>query len=274
MAVVVAAGLIVALLSVPAAHASTGTAEDAECSAYPIVYLVHGINQGPTVAQPQLSQSPELSSVVTDLENNTDVPPFYWQTIVYPAASTLNVAATWDTYMNDGERNLQSSVAYWNARTCSGDEHIALVGYSMGAWVIDKWLQDHQSEWGEVSAVTLFGDPCWTSSGDNEGLVRLFLYNYGCGPGNDYPYPAAKSSVPFPVHSYTLNLDPVTGYGFRGGGNRLVPTVEARRAHQLAVAVGCKNTSCPHYDYQVGQSGAGLVQDGANVVAAAFAKYA
>lgn len=272
VAVAVAAASMAAV-SVPAAHASTTQAADSECNGLPIVYLVHGIAQGPTVANPQLSQSPELSSFVTDL-GDTDDTSFNYTRVLYPAASRFNVAVTWDTYMNDGERNLQSDITQGNDGTCRGDEHIALVGYSMGAWVVDKWLQQHRSEWSEVTAVTLFGDPCWTSSGGNEGLTRLFLGSYGCPPSKDYPYPAARSSVPFPVLSYTLNKDPVSGYGFHGGQLSLPPIVFANREVQLAAAAACLSpVTCPHLDYQNGWIGAGAVQDGANIVAAGFAKY-
>lgn len=270
---VAAVAASMAAVSVPAAYASTTQAADSECNGLPVVYLVHGIAQGPTAAHPQLSQSPELSSFVTDL-SDTDDTSFIRQPVIYPAASRLNLVATWDTYMNDGERNLQSAITYGNDRTCRGDEHIALVGYSMGAWVIDKWLQQHRNEWSEVTAVTLFGDPCWTSSGGNEGLTRLFLGSYGCPPGKDYPFPAARSSVPFPVLSYTLNKDPVSGYGFHGGQPSLPPNVFANREKQLAAAIACISpVFCPHLDYQNGWIGAVDVQDGANLVADIFAEY-
>jgi hypothetical protein len=235
------------------------------CRTYPIVYLVHGIGQGPTVSHPQLSQSPTLYTFATDLRDTTS---FTARPVPYPAADGFNLVATWDTYMNDGVRNLQSDITQGNNSTCAGYRHIALVGYSMGAWVIDKWLQQHKSEWNEVTAVTLFGDPCWTSPKYNEGLTRLFLADYGCPPAKDYPYPAARSSVPFPIFSYTLNKDPVSGQGFSGS----FTTLNADR--QLASAIACLSpVTCPHLDYQTGWIGAGAVQDGANIVAAAFGRY-
>jgi hypothetical protein len=264
-----AAAACTAAVSVPAAHASTTSATEAECNDLPIVYLVHGMNEGPTVSHPQLSQSPTLQSFVDDMNEDTPgnyySPSYYAQPVVYPAASRLNVGATWDTYMNDGERNLQSAITSWNNRTCSGYRHIALVGYSMGAWVIDKWLKDHKSEWGEVKAVTLFGDPCWTKPKYNEGLTQLFLFGYGCPSTTHYPYPAASSSVPFPIGSYTLNKDPVSGQGFSGG----LTVLNADR--QFASAAACLSpVTCPHLDYQNGWIGEGLVETGAEFVALHF----
>ena len=236
-------------------------------STKPIVYYVHGIGQGPTVSHPQLSQSAELSTFDQDLSETIGNWTYTAKPVLYPAADGFNLLGTWDTYMNDGVRNLQSDITQGNSSTCSGDRHIALVGYSMGAWVVDKWLQQHKNEWNEVTAVALYGDPCWISSGHNEGLTRLFLLSYGCPPSKDYPDPAAKSSVPFPVESKTLNLDPVSGDGFHGGLGDL-------REVQLAAAIACVSArTCPHLDYQYGYSGAALVNDGATLVADQLEKY-
>lgn len=266
--VAVAAALTVAVCVPAVASAATATAATStatNCNDLPIVYLVHGINQGPTVSNPQITQSPTLLSFRNDLESDTDIPGFKWWVIEYPAASGFNVVATWDTYMNDGERNLQSNITSWNKRTCSGDRHIALVGYSMGAWVIDKWLQDHKSEWGEVKAVTLYGDPCWHNSHFNYGLTRLFLDSYGCGPASTYPYPEAKAQVPFPIVSYSLNLDPVSGDGYQGSFS------VANTAAQGQAALTCwTGLLCPHLDYQTGKIGSGDVYDGASLVAKQF----
>lgn len=238
------------------------------CNAKPIVYYVHGIGQGPTVSHTQLSQSATLYSFDLDLSGIIGLNSYSAKPVLYPAASSFNVGATWDTYMNDGVRNLQSDVTQGNNSACAGDKHIALVGFSMGAWVIDKWLQQHKNEWSEVTAVTLFGDPCWTSPGHNEGLTRLGLLGYGCPPSKDYPYPAAKSSVPFPVKPYTLNKDPVSGQGFSGGYTVL------NEDRQLLSAIACVSvTTCPHLDYRIGYQGAALVDQGAVLVAGQLKKY-
>jgi hypothetical protein len=239
------------------------------CSTKPIIYYVHGIGQGPTVSAPQLAKSATLESFNEDLSALIYGYTYTAKPVLYPAASVFNLGATWDTYMNDGVRNLQSDVAQGDKATCAGDRHIVLVGYSMGAWVVDKWLQQHRNEWGEVAAVTLFGDPCWTSSGDNEGLTRLFLGSYGCPSGKTYPYPVAKGSVPFPVASYSLNKDPVSGLGFGGGSLHLV-----NKSKQLAAATACVSSKiCPHLRYQLGQSGAALVEQGVTLVANQLKKY-
>jgi hypothetical protein len=266
-AVAFAAAACTVAVSMPAANASSAKAAAAECDGTQVVYAVHGIGQGPTVSHPNIKQSPTLYDFQQDLkkyDSDAQVIP-----ILYPAASSFNVGATWDTYVNDGERNLQPKITSHVNATCPQwrAKSVSLVGYSMGAWVINKWLNDHKSEWNLIDTVVLYGDPCWTSPGDNEGVTRLFLNNYGCMPGKYYPQPAAQ--VPFKVKTFSLGKDPVSGDGFRAGGNRLVPTVNARRNHQLAALIGCHG-SCSHLQYQTGKSGGWMVDNGAWLVGTRF----
>ena len=106
-------------------------------------------------------------------------------------------------------------------------DKIALVGYSMGAWVINKWIVDHPLEWDMIKAVVLYGDPCKVN-GKDKGLVREFAASYGCMPAKDYPYPlpGGTTAVPFPVQSWTMPRDPVTGAGW--AGNKGTPRSKRR----------------------------------------------
>jgi hypothetical protein len=137
----------------------------------------------------------------------------------------------------------------------------------MGAWVVHDWMIEHPGELGYIGTVVLYGDLCWTNKNNDEGLARLFEHSIGCDAASVYPNPSARS--PFLTRSFTLTSDPVTGYGFHAGGNPLVPTVEGRRALQLADAIGCHG-SCPHLQYQAGRSGAAMVESGAQLAASRF----
>jgi hypothetical protein len=48
--------------------------------------------------------------------------------------------------------------------TCS-EPKIVLVGYSVGALVINQWLSRHQDLWSYIRAVELYGDPMWRRYG-------------------------------------------------------------------------------------------------------------
>jgi hypothetical protein len=124
----------------------------------------------------------------------------------------------------------------------------------MGAWVINKWIVDHPSEWNLVRAVVLYGDPCYSFMGE-QGLSRELAASYGCMPANYYPYPAwiGTGTIPFGVQSYALPLDPVTGVGWVGNPSG-----------QLYAAANCSSpATCSHLDY----TGSGDMQLGAKFVA-------
>jgi hypothetical protein len=245
------------LMAVTPAHASTATAQS--CLASPTVYGFHGMEEGPSSTVS--ADSPELTSFVTDLGNNdTARVGYYFEQVPYPTLQE----AVWGKgdfevnvfpYLNDGESALQAKVSTWLDEACkSYQDQISLVGYSMGAWVIQKWLVDHSTEWKYIRTVVLYGDPCWTDHSEDGGLVRLFGGSYGCGPASTYPAPAA--SVPFQEFSYSLGKDPVTGYGWHGA-------LLINRAEQLKAAVTCNSSACSHRDY----AGTAVMNDGAALMA-------
>ena len=123
-------------------------------------------------------------------------------------------------------------------------DKIALVGYSMGAWVINKWIVDHPLEWDMIKAVVLYGDPCKVN-GKDKGLVREFAASYGCVPAKDYPYPlpGGTTAVPFPVQSWTMPRDPVAGAGWAG---------KTQRPDQSGGALHQRRDVQDHLDYTGG----------------------
>jgi hypothetical protein len=63
-------------------------------------------------------------------------------------------------------------------------------------------------------------------------------------PDCPFPLPGGTTANPFPVQSWTVPRDPVTGAGWGGGGNLLDAT------QQLAAAVNCSDpATCSHLDY-------------------------
>jgi hypothetical protein len=73
------------------------------------------------------------------------------------------------------------------------DTPISLVGYSLGALLIDNLLSSQGAERNAINAVELYGDPCWYNpDGGFRGLARYAAtagFRLGCFPANAYPYP-------------------------------------------------------------------------------------
>jgi hypothetical protein len=188
--------------------------------------------------------SPEITSFDTDQNAISGAvlnSPVSYPT-VYPNLWSV-LLKTYDA-ITTGEGTLDADIKSYTAGCSASQDKIALVGYSMGAWVINKWIMDHPLERFMIKAVVLFGDPCWVS-GNDEGLVRRWADGYGCMPAADYPYPipGGTTANPFPVHSWTMPNDPVSGDGW--GGNT--------RDAQLSAAENCTNgTTCSHLDYTGG----------------------
>ena len=175
----------------------------------------------------------------------------YWDVL-----DTANIGPLTNA-VNAGESALQSYVTSWTSGCQLSQDKIALVGYSMGAWVINKWLNDHPGEWIMISAVVLYGDPCW-KDGTDAGLARIFdLIGSGCSPAGNYPYPgsAGPVAVPFQMQSLCAPNDPVCGGGYGGDG-----------LTQLRQAVACQQNDCPHMHYTDGAPGGGALMEGAKFV--------
>jgi hypothetical protein len=252
---VAAAAVLTMAVSVPAAHANTIKTAAESCDNSPIVFGLHGVNEGPSSTITTVS--PTLQSFDSDLKDDSGG-KLALSRVPYPTVYTnqWGSMASMLAVLNIGEADLQADINAYINRTCSQDRKIALVGFSFGAWIINDWMMNHKSEWGDIKAVTLFGDPCWRSGLTNEGLVRLFGFGIECTPSLLYPYPSAHT--PFKVVSYSLKLDPVSGESWNGAANT------AFKAAQLAAALVCKPAGkvCPHLDYP----GTPTVNDGAELV--------
>jgi hypothetical protein len=232
----IAAVLALATSALPASAATAQPGVAATCT-IPVFFGLHGMNEGPS---PTISAvSPELLSFDADQNASGTVgiyPVSY--TTVYPSA--WSVLTSLYSALDNGENALQADITSYSTGCSASQDKIALVGYSMGAWVINKWIMDHPLEWNLIRAVVLYGDPCW-AYGQDKGLVREFGSGYGCMPANYYPFPAwvGTGKVTFGVQSYTMPLDPVSGANWAGNA-----------AAQLYAAVNCGNPkTCSHLDY-------------------------
>jgi hypothetical protein len=245
----------------PRAMAAAGTCANA---GRPVFFGLHGMYEGPSKTVQQIS--PEIQGF--DYEQNLISGAVLNVPVPYPTATAslqdmVNLGSTVAT----GEKHLQSHLANW-AQGCKPSQlRIALVGYSMGAWVIATWLLEHPAEWNMIRAVVLYGDPCWIHSPD-AGLLRYTGHSGvpdGCSPVKYYPYPAPhQGDTHPPIQSWCIGLsgggDPVCGGGFGGWTN---PINEGK---QVTAATQCKDLTCPHNWYRVGQPGEATLKSGAQFV--------
>ena len=253
---------VLALSAMPANASITRAQSEAaaKCSTAPIAFGLHGMGEGPSSTVKTVS--PILTSFSSDLNHDSVGRLKQLTPVPYPTVDPGQWRSLLSTFtvLDIGEVDLQADIAAYVSRTCAPDRKIALVGYSMGAWVINKWLMDHRSEWSVIKDVELYGDPCYTGYTDggtgDRGLVRLFGDSHGCTPAGIYPYPSYPPYPPFHMSDFNLNRDPVSGYGWDGA--RLI-----NRAKQLWAAIHCETKACAHMDYP----GTQLVDDGAEAVA-------
>jgi hypothetical protein len=172
------------LVSAFAATGSPAMAAASSCANTGTVFFgLHGMYEGPSTTVPQ--SSPEIQGF--DYEQNLISGAVLNDPVPYPTATaSLPDLINLVSFVKTGENNLQSYLAAWTKGCTTAQDKVALVGYSMGAWVINKWLKDHSSELSMIKAVALYGDPCWIDGADR-GLVRLLARNYGVGLGCSRP---------------------------------------------------------------------------------------
>ena len=124
------------------------------------------------------------------------------------------------------------------------DTPISLVGYSLGALLINNMLSSYSNEWDNVNVVELYGDPCWYNPhGGYRGLAQYAAtvgFRLGCFPENAYPYPLVS---PVGCTSWcracAMSEDPICGQGW--------PPYEI--GGQIIAAALCGLDKCPHLSY-------------------------
>jgi predicted esterase len=267
-------GLLASAVAGTAVPASAAPAANPYCNT-PVFFGLHGVGEGPSSTDSKLA--PELTgfddaqnqisgAVLADLVSYT--------TVSFSALDLLpdNPQLASDVYkavtaVSNGVSQLDKYFNNWISGCQIDQPKIALVGYSMGAWVINDWLDHNPGDWIYIKAVVLYGDPCWIDGAD-KGLVRAagiagVAGLVGCMSARTYPYPAATDvyTPHFKTQSWCVGGDPVCGGGFKG-----------KLAKMVKGGLGCladtkpPYTRCPHYWYRTGEPAAVTLKDGAQLV--------
>jgi hypothetical protein len=220
--------------------------QPANCPAAEIIG-VHGTSEGPSSTDP--NDSPEIKatfSAFTAVERKLGQHGARLEYYPYPTLGFADyLPADWpelaiaiDGYADELEAELESF-----SHACPGTP-ISLVGYSLGALLINNLLSFHDTEWSFIDAVQLYGDPCWRNPHAHyRGLAQYAAqagFRLGCLPGNFSPHPLASAVSPhFAAQSLCQGRDPVCGQGW--------PSYQV--AGQVIDAALCGLDKCPHLSY-------------------------
>lgn len=243
----VAVPLPFATAAVPAARATLIPAAAAAGCPTAEIIGVHGTNEGPSSTESK--DSPEIKATFAAFaadeqergEHGARLQYYAYPTVTFADYLPVNwpaLATTIDDYASELEGEL-ASFSYSCPHT-----PISLVGYSLGALLINNMLTSYGDEWDFIDAVELYGDPCWYNPhGDYQGLARYAAtvgLGLGCFPQNTHPYPLmSHAGAHFQVQSLCANMDPVCGQGW--------PPYEI--GGQIIAAALCGLDKCPHLSY-------------------------
>jgi len=246
--------------AVPVAYATlTPPIAPAGCPAAEIIG-VHGTSEGPSSTDS--TDSPEIKGTFAAFagdeqtlgEHGARLEYYSYPTVTFADYLPVNwptLRTTIDIYAGQLEAQLESF-----SYSCP-DTPISLVGYSIGALLIDNMLSSSSDEWRFIDAIELYGDPCWYNpNGDYRGLAQYAVtvgLRLGCFPPRAYPYPLVSSvGFHFAVQSLCISGDPICGQGW--------PPYAI--AGQIIAAALCPLDKCQHLSY----SGA-AASDGARFLA-------
>ncbi|MDQ0718730.1 hypothetical protein QFZ55_008182 [Streptomyces luteogriseus] len=123
-----------------------------------------------------------------------------------------------------------------------------LAGYSLGAWVADRFLLTDSRRRSLVLAAQVYGDPQWSEPGKGQGLAVIL----GRGLRTSYPPSADRAQ------SLCHHRDPICGTGYRAG------TLDLTRRITDALNVKCPGS--PHcYSGQATTQGGQFLASRVNV---------
>jgi hypothetical protein len=202
------------LSTIGALPASAATASGS-CDITPVFFGLHGMGEGPSSTNSTIS--PEISSF--DNAQNHISGAVLSVPVPYPTVNPDDWRVVLDgaDAIRQGQANLQAKIKSHTAGCTPAQSKVALVGYSMGAWVINSWIinRHYRHEWSKIKAVVLYGDPCYVK-GSDQGLARRIFAGARCMPARDYPFPkrGGADAVPFDVETWTASDDPVAGVGW------------------------------------------------------------
>ncbi|MDP9224627.1 MAG: cutinase family protein [Actinomycetota bacterium] len=231
------------------------SAEAASCHAIEFVG-VHGVgeeplNMGPTVHDTYQKFQTAAQTSGVDV---TDYPVPYQKVTIFQLLKQTTKAFP---NVQEGVKLLSDHLTT-QATDCPNQRE-ALVGYSEGAWIISKFLQDAPSDLtGHVSAVVLYGDPEFdhTATGfvalstDGDGVARRF----GFGTTPYLPQSLSGRAI-----SYCLS-EQQTVLGVPRTGHDPVCNSTSSNIWDLHNCLKKDTSSCVHFHYREG----GVTQRGAD----------
>lgn len=222
-ALVIPAGLLVSQSAAPTTVAQPVTA--ARC---PVHFLgLHGLDEQSDLTSPTINATWEsFQSAVTAKALPPERDAIAFPKVTRNAFLAKNGVVGIEPDVNAGVAAIQRAMDR-AVRSCSSTTFV-LAGYSLGAWVVDKFLVTDPRRRELVRAAQLYGDPQWTSPGKGKGLAVLF------NRGLRTPYP------PFPdkVQSLCNHRDPVCGTGYRDSARDL-----AQRLKDMQAPVKCPDST-------------------------------
>ena len=218
----------------------------ASCPAAEIIG-VHGTGEGPSVTDTQ--DSPEIKATFSAFtadeqklgEHGADLEYYPYPAVSFTDYLPTNwpeLAITINEYADSLEASLESF-----SYTCPGTP-ISLIGYSLGALLINNMLSSYSNEWKYIDAVELYGDPCWYYPHRGYSGLAQYAAKVGfplrCFPEKAYPYPLVSPVSPhFLVQSLCKAKDPVCGQDW----------VPYEIGGQIIAAALCAVYTCPHRSY-------------------------
>jgi Cutinase len=229
----------------PAAQA-VALAGPASCPAAEIIG-VHGTGEGPSATDTQ--DSPEIKATFSAFtadeqslgEHGADLEYYPYPTVSFAdflPANWSELAIAINEYADDLEAQLESF-----SYACPATP-ISLVGYSLGALLINDMLSSYSNESKYIDGVELYGDPCWYNPHGGYGGLARYAAKVGfplrCFPENAYPFPLVSAVSPhFLVQSLCKAKDPVCGQDW----------VPYDLGGQIIAAALCAVYTCPHRSY-------------------------
>jgi Putative serine esterase (DUF676) len=242
--------LAVALLaaSALASPASAVTQQAPSCPRALIIGL-HGVGEGPSPTDSKKSPTIQatfnaFAAEVKKLPNDGTSHSYRLQWFAYPTvprsdlapkSSLLKTVGTVDTAATQLYNYISGQVA-----ACS-DTLISVVGYSLGAWVVNVALTHHYYTAGLLNLVLTEGDPCWSNTRDGSaGLAQRAQEAgtpLGCLGADTYPYLTGFAN-PFTAQALCVNKDPVCGEGYTA----------FTLIQQFTAAENC-GSGCSHFAY-------------------------
>lgn len=263
LALALAALLVPTLVAAGAPAGAVVRAAATSCDTTPVFFAVHGLNEGPDPTDPSKADSTLLKDL--DYAQNNISGAVLYDPISYPSLKfnvlddlkKKSLIKILTDGVQEGENSLQAELTSYTKGCKPSQDKIVLVGYSEGAWVINKWLSDrkYRSEWSMIKGALLYGDPCWIK-GSDEGLARAYGAP-GCMSASSYPAPVAGAAFPVPDWGWCAADDGVCGGGYSAKGD---PT---NRTTELLAALSCETKYCHHFDYWLGGASSSVLVQGA-----------